>query len=276
MIDKEKNHKVKRQKRPSIDKSIRAFESAFTRRIGISPAEWVKGKIENGSRNEDVKYLYSICAAEVAAQYHCFAQPFELYYRPEWKKKDEISVKPNDSLKYNKLVRDRIPEIIEADGKTCVCETLSQDQYIAVLDAKLNEELAEYQESKSLEELADLLEVMGAVVKARGYTWEQLTAIRKKKLEDRGGFEKRILLKEVYENGASPAEPVKQTQPKAQPRNAGKPWTELEDHKLEDEFDSQMPIAAIAQEHGRTKGAIESRLVRLGKITKPKAESPDK
>ena len=130
MIDKEKNHKVKRQKRPSIDKSIRAFESAFTRRIGISPAEWVKGKIENGSRNEDVKYLYSICAAEIAAQYHCFAQPFELYYRPERKKKDEISVKPNDSLKYNKLVRDRIPEIIEADGKACVCETLSQEQYI--------------------------------------------------------------------------------------------------------------------------------------------------
>lgn len=41
-----------------------------------------------------------------------------------------------------------------------------------MLDAKLTEELAEYQESKSLEELADLLEVMGAVVKARGYTWE--------------------------------------------------------------------------------------------------------
>lgn len=100
---------------------------------------------------------------------------------------------------YHKLVRDRIPEIIGADGKTCVCETLSQDQYVAMLDAKLNEELAEYQESKSLEELADLLEVMGAVVKARGYTWEQLTAIRKKKRSERGGFEKRILLKEVKE-----------------------------------------------------------------------------
>ena len=101
---------------------------------------------------------------------------------------------------YNKLVRDRIPEIIEKSGKKCICETLSKEKYIAMLDAKLSEELAEYQESKSLEELADLLEVMGAVVKARGYTWDQLTAIRKKKLEDRGGFEKRILLKEVYED----------------------------------------------------------------------------
>ena len=55
---------------------------------------------------------------------------------------------------YHKLVRDRIPEIIEADGKTCVCETLSDEDYISLLDQKLNEELAEYQESKSLEELA--------------------------------------------------------------------------------------------------------------------------
>ena len=57
---------------------------------------------------------------------------------------------------YNKLVRDRIPEIIKADGKTCVCETLSDEHYLYLLDQKLNEELAEYQESKSLEELADL------------------------------------------------------------------------------------------------------------------------
>ena len=101
---------------------------------------------------------------------------------------------------FNKLVRDHIPEIIEADGRKCICETLPKEQYLAILDAKLNEELAEYQDSKSLEELADLLEVMGAVVNARGYTWEQLTAIRKKKRDERGGFEKRILLKEVYED----------------------------------------------------------------------------
>lgn len=63
-------------------------------------------------------------------------------------------------MQYHKLVRDRIPEIIEADGKTCTWETLSEVAYIQLLDEKLNEELAEYQESKSLEELADLLEVV--------------------------------------------------------------------------------------------------------------------
>ena len=100
---------------------------------------------------------------------------------------------------YNKLVRDRIPEIIESDGKICATETLSDDRYLQMLDAKLNEELAEYQESKSLEELADLLEVMQAVVRARGWTREQLEQVRTEKAARRGGFEKKIFLKEVIE-----------------------------------------------------------------------------
>lgn len=100
---------------------------------------------------------------------------------------------------YNKLVRDRIPEIIEADGNTCVTKILSDEQCLEMLDAKLNEELTEYQESKSIEELADLLEVIQAVVRARGWTWEQLEQVRKEKAVLRGGFEKKILLKEVME-----------------------------------------------------------------------------
>ena len=101
---------------------------------------------------------------------------------------------------YHKLVRDRIPEIIEADGKTCICETLSHEEYLRLLDEKLNEELAEYQESKSLEELADLFEVMQAVVRARGWTMEQLESLRAEKAAKRGSFEKKLLLKEVIEN----------------------------------------------------------------------------
>lgn len=101
---------------------------------------------------------------------------------------------------YHKLVRDRIPEIIEADGKTCICETLSPEDYLRLLDEELNEELAEYQESKSLEELADLLEVMRAVVKARGWTPEDLERVRADKAAKRGGFEKKLLLNQVIEN----------------------------------------------------------------------------
>lgn len=100
---------------------------------------------------------------------------------------------------YDKLVRDRIPEIIEGSGKTCTTRILPQEEYLQKLDEKLCEELGEYQESKSLEELADLLEVMEAVVKARGYTLEQLYAIRDEKKAKRGGFNDRILLCQVSE-----------------------------------------------------------------------------
>ena len=104
-------------------------------------------------------------------------------------------------IEYHKLVRDRIPEIIEKDGKTCVCSELSQEDYIIMLDQKLNEELAEYQESKSMEELADLLEVMSAVAVARGSSLDEVETIRKKKKDMRGGFEKKILLESVIEQG---------------------------------------------------------------------------
>ena len=98
---------------------------------------------------------------------------------------------------YHKLVRDKIPEIIEASGKNCETEILSEEEYLKMVDAKLDEELAEYHKDQNIEELADLLEVIYAAVKARGYTRDQLERVRQKKAEERGGFEKRILLKSV-------------------------------------------------------------------------------
>jgi len=100
---------------------------------------------------------------------------------------------------YNKLVRDRIPEIIEASGKSCKTEILSDEEYLKVIDAKLDEELAEYHKDQNIEELADLLEVIRAATVARGYTLEELEAVRAKKAENRGGFEKKILLIETIE-----------------------------------------------------------------------------
>ena len=106
-----------------------------------------------------------------------------------------MSVKP-----YHKLVRDRIPEIIEASGKSCVTEILSDADYLELLDAKLDDELAEYHKDQNVEELADLLEVIYAAAKARGYTLEQLEVVRAEKASKRGAFEKKILLKEVIED----------------------------------------------------------------------------
>lgn len=101
--------------------------------------------------------------------------------------------------KYNKLVRDLIPEIIEASGSTCVIEILSEEDYLRMLDAKLDEELAEYHKDQNIEELADLMEVIRACAVARGYTLEQLEQVRTEKAAKRGGFAKKILLKEVTE-----------------------------------------------------------------------------
>ena len=101
------------------------------------------------------------------------------------------------TIKYHKLVRDRIPELIEKEGKQSVCSVLSDEEYLEFLDRKLSEELEEYLEDKSMEELADLLEVMMAVAKARGSSIEEMERIRQQKADKRGGFEKKILLEEV-------------------------------------------------------------------------------
>ena len=102
-------------------------------------------------------------------------------------------------IEYDKLIRDKIPEIIEQSGKKCIIEVMDNDTYIEYLDQKLNEELAEYQQDKSIEELADLLEVMYAVVVARGHSVAELERIRLEKAEKRGAFEKKLLLKSVSE-----------------------------------------------------------------------------
>ena len=103
-------------------------------------------------------------------------------------------------MRYNKLVRDRIPEIISSAGKTCSIEILSSENYLCMLDAKLDEELAEYHADQNIEELADLLEVIRATAIARGYSLEELERVRAEKAAKRGGFENRILLKEVLED----------------------------------------------------------------------------
>ena len=98
---------------------------------------------------------------------------------------------------YNKLVRDKIPEIIEGDGKTCKTRILSDEEYIAALEAKLNEEVAEYQADKNLEEMADVLEVLQAICIARGYSLNDLEEMKAKKANERGGFKKKMFLKYV-------------------------------------------------------------------------------
>lgn len=97
-------------------------------------------------------------------------------------------------MQYNKLVRDKIPEIIEAQGETPVTRVLAYEEYQACLEQKLREETAEYLESRELDELADILEVVYALCGAQGHSRAELEAAYKRKHQARGGFDKRIFL----------------------------------------------------------------------------------
>lgn len=100
---------------------------------------------------------------------------------------------------YNKLVRDLIPDIIAESRKECRTRILSDEEYLKMLDLKLDEELAEYHQDQNIEELADLLELIRAAAIARGYTLEELEAARAEKAKKCGGFEKKIFLIDVSE-----------------------------------------------------------------------------
>lgn len=102
---------------------------------------------------------------------------------------------------YNKLVRDNILEIIKAQGLKYNAKKLSADELLVELKTKMIEEAFEFKDSHSkeeaIEELADILELIHASLKAHGANIEELEEIRKKKKEKRGGFEEAIFLIDV-------------------------------------------------------------------------------
>jgi len=96
---------------------------------------------------------------------------------------------------YNKLVRDKIPEIIAADnGSTYNIRIMEDDEYLDSLNNKLQEELKEYLESGDVEELADLEEVLRAILDAKRVSYDEFEKIRNSKVEKRGAFKKKIFL----------------------------------------------------------------------------------
>ncbi len=100
---------------------------------------------------------------------------------------------------YYKLVRDRIPEIIGEQNLACTFKVMTEEEYLEALDAKLDEELAEYRKSGDVEELADLLEVIYAIAEAKGMGAVLLDDKRRAKAAERGKFKKRLMLMTVEE-----------------------------------------------------------------------------
>lgn len=106
-----------------------------------------------------------------------------------------------DTIVYGKLIRDRIPEIIAAQGKECETRILDGAEYHLELERKLQEEVAEYLASGAAEELADMMEVIYAIAQENGLSPEDLERLRLEKREQRGGFEGRVFLERVVGKG---------------------------------------------------------------------------
>lgn len=100
-------------------------------------------------------------------------------------------------MKYNKLVRDKIPEIIESKGGKAITHTADDKEFWRKLKQKLNEETVEFIQADDVKELADILEVIYAIADFKKLSRKNLQKMRKQKLARRGGFNKRIILEEV-------------------------------------------------------------------------------
>ena len=102
---------------------------------------------------------------------------------------------------YNKLVRDRIPQIIESSGKTCTTRVLAPSEHLGEIKTKMQEEALEFlqasDEKNAIEELADILELVHAALHMYGVSYEELEAVRQYKKDKRGGFIEGVYLMEV-------------------------------------------------------------------------------
>ena len=99
-------------------------------------------------------------------------------------------------MKYNKLIRDKIPEIIKKKGGKPIVHIADEKEYWEKLKEKLLEEIKEFSKSGSIKEFADILEVLDAVRDYKKFDKRKLETIKRKKAKERGKFKKRIILEE--------------------------------------------------------------------------------
>jgi predicted house-cleaning noncanonical NTP pyrophosphatase (MazG superfamily) len=101
------------------------------------------------------------------------------------------------TVRYGKLVRDKIPKRIQQQGGVPVVHVADDVEYWQKLKEKLQEEVEEFITESTKEELADILEVIEAICAFRDWNRAELEALRKAKAEERGGFQRRLILDEV-------------------------------------------------------------------------------
>jgi len=104
-------------------------------------------------------------------------------------------------VKHNKLVRDRIPELIRENGGVAITRILDQSELRRMLEEKLREEVEEFLSGREAEELVDVLEVVYALASERGVSEDELEHLRQIKRTERGGFDDGIFLIEAIDEG---------------------------------------------------------------------------
>lgn len=100
-------------------------------------------------------------------------------------------------MRYDKLVRDKIPDIIRSKGRDPATHIADEAEYWEKLKEKLIEEFDEFQRDENVEEMADLLEVIDAILEFKGFSRGDVERMKAKKAEERGGFRGRIILEEA-------------------------------------------------------------------------------
>ncbi len=107
-----------------------------------------------------------------------------------------------EKIRFHRLEREKIPELIQSAGRQCSTFILSDKDYASFLDDRLSEEVNQYRDGKRLEELANVLEVLHGIVEARGKSWDELENLRLEMRKNHDGFDKQILMTEFVDDPA--------------------------------------------------------------------------
>jgi Uncharacterized conserved protein len=179
-------------KKMNIGRSLMDFSIQYAAQLGMKAV-----RLDVSSDNKPAIALYLKCG------FH-YVQTVDLGLGIPWLTWFDLfeynlcETEKRKARRYNKLVRDRIPEIIEKQGETPVTRILSDAEYLMHLKRKLREETEEYLMDDSPRELCDILEVVSALAAASGISEEELTRLRMEKAEKNGVFRNRILLERVF------------------------------------------------------------------------------
>jgi predicted house-cleaning noncanonical NTP pyrophosphatase (MazG superfamily) len=172
-----------KEKNTYTDEELQTFGKCHFKKIDLSDAIFVVNK--DGYIGESVK-------KEIK---YAKEQNKEIMYLEEpIKTDDDEGIK---KIVYNKLVRDKIVEIIENEGGTATYNILNTNEFIEGLNKKLIEETKEFIEENDIEKLADIYEVLNKIIELRNINIKEVEKIMEKKAEEKGKFEHKVYLKDV-------------------------------------------------------------------------------